>query len=221
MKRLNSQLKNSILLVFCLLGVFTNATHAWQSDNGDGTYTNPPLYADFPDPDIIRVGEDFYFATTTFVNTPGLTIMHSQDLVNWEYVSHVIDRLDGRPEYDLQGGTAYRSGVFAPSLRCHKGTFYVVVTPVGQHTRIYAAANARGPWSYHELDHKAFDPGFFIKHFVKDMGIALMEAKSMNLSLPGLSLAHQFYISAMAQGLENLGTQGIHRVLAAMNGVDS
>jgi beta-xylosidase len=44
---------------------------AWQSDNGDGTFTNPPLYADYPDPDIIRVGQDFYFATTTFVNSPG------------------------------------------------------------------------------------------------------------------------------------------------------
>jgi hypothetical protein len=50
---------------------------AWQSDNGNGTFTNPPLYADCPDPDLIRVGEDFYFATTMFVNSPGLTILHS------------------------------------------------------------------------------------------------------------------------------------------------
>lgn len=55
---------------------------AWQADNGDGTYTNPPLYADYPDPDVIRVGEDFYFATTTFANSPGLRILHSRDLVN-------------------------------------------------------------------------------------------------------------------------------------------
>ncbi len=162
MKRLNSQFKISISLVCFLLVIFANATHSRQSDNGDGTYTNPPLYADFPDPDIIRVGEDFYFATTTFVNTPGLTILHSQDLVNWEYVSHVIDRLDGRPEYDLQGGTAYRSGVFAPSLRYYQGTFYVVVTPVNQNTRIYHANDAHGPWQYHELDRGAFDPGLFI-----------------------------------------------------------
>ncbi|OYX95348.1 MAG: hypothetical protein B7Y78_05245, partial [Caulobacter sp. 35-67-4] len=56
----------------------------WRSDLGDGTYRNPPLNADYPDPDIIRVGEDFYFASTTFVNTPGLTILHSRDLVNWD-----------------------------------------------------------------------------------------------------------------------------------------
>ena len=162
MKRLNLQLKISILVLCCLFSFCVDAAYARQSDNGDGTYTNPPLYADFPDPDIIRVGEDFYFATTTFVNVPGLTILHSQDLVNWEYMSHVIDHLDGRPEYDLQGGTAYRSGVFAPSLRYYQGIFYVVVTPVGQNTRIYSADDARGPWSYHELSQQAFDPGLFI-----------------------------------------------------------
>ncbi len=151
----------SSLALFCLLIVFTSTLLARQSDNGNGTYTNPPLYADFPDPDIIRVGDDFYFATTTFVNTPGLTILHSQDLVNWKYLSHVIKRLDGRSEYDLQNGTAYRSGIFAPSLRYHNSTFYVAVTPVGQKTRIYTAKEARGPWSYTELDRSAFDPALF------------------------------------------------------------
>ena len=82
---------------------------------------------------------------------------------------------------------------------------------------------AASSWSINNLGRRIvqgnFDPGFFIKHFVKDMGIALAEAKRMNLSLPGLSLAHQFYISAMAVGLENLGTQGLYRVFAQMNGV--
>ncbi len=64
---------------------------------------------------------------------------------------------------------------------------------------------------------KKFDPGFFIKHFVKDMGIALAEARRMNLSLPGLALVHQFYTAAMALGYENLGTQGLYRVLAQIN----
>nr|MDO8110097.1 NAD(P)-dependent oxidoreductase [Candidatus Sigynarchaeota archaeon] len=65
-----------------------------------------------------------------------------------------------------------------------------------------------------------FNPGFFIKHFVKDMGIALQEAKRMNLSLPGLALANQFYISAIAIGLENLGTQGLYKVYERINGLD-
>jgi beta-xylosidase len=149
------------LLLFVLLASHagTNASEA----AADNCFTNPPLYADFPDPDIIRVGEDFYFATTTFANSPGLTILHSQDLVDWEIVSHVIPRLDGREQYDMTNGTAYRLGVFAPSLRYHNGTFYVVTTPVKQNTRVYYSKDIRGPWQFHELDRPAFDPGLFIE----------------------------------------------------------
>ena len=82
---------------------------------------------------------------------------------------------------------------------------------------------AAGCWSINNLGPRIvegnFDPGFFIKHFIKDMGIALKEAKKMNLSLPGLALAYQFYISATALGFENLGTQGLYKVLAKMNGI--
>ena len=65
----------------------------WRADQGDGTYRNPVLFADYPDPDIIRVGEDFYFVSTTFANSPGVTILHSKDLVNWRIVSHAVDPL--------------------------------------------------------------------------------------------------------------------------------
>jgi 3-hydroxyisobutyrate dehydrogenase len=82
---------------------------------------------------------------------------------------------------------------------------------------------AAASWSINNLGRrivaKDFDPGFFIKHFVKDMGIALAEARQMNLSLPGLALVHQFYISAVSLGLEDLGTQGIYKVFAGMNGL--
>lgn len=134
----------------------------WRSDAGDGTYRNPPLNADYPDPDIIRVGEDFYFASTTFVNAPGLTILHSKDLVNWDIAGHVMPRLTGNPKYDLADGGDYRHGVYAPSLRYHKGRFYIAVTPVGRPTRIYSATDVRGPWKMHELDREAFDPALFI-----------------------------------------------------------
>ncbi|EPR38654.1 6-phosphogluconate dehydrogenase NAD-binding protein [Desulfovibrio sp. X2] len=84
-------------------------------------------------------------------------------------------------------------------------------------------SGAAGSWSINNLGRRIakgdFNPGFFIKHFVKDMGIALAEAKAMNLSLPGLALAHQFYIAAQALGHEDLGTQGLYKVLAHMNGM--
>ena len=109
------------------------------------------------------MGKDFYFATTTFVNSPGLTVLRSQDLVNWEIASHVDSRLKGYAKYDLTNGTAYRQGVWAPSLRYYSGTFYAVVNPnPSQGARVYYSRDVRGPWHYHELDREAFDPGLFI-----------------------------------------------------------
>jgi 3-hydroxyisobutyrate dehydrogenase len=82
---------------------------------------------------------------------------------------------------------------------------------------------AASSWSINNLGRRIvagnYDPGFFIKHFVKDMGIALKEAERMNLSLPGLSLAKQFYIAAMAQGYEKLGTQGLYKICRELNGI--
>ncbi len=146
-----------------MLSAAAASAQVWRSDQGDGTFRNPVLFADYPDPDIIRVGSDYYFATTTFANTPGITILHSRDLVNWTLASHLVDRLEGKPEYDLQGGNAYRHGLYASSLRYHAGTYYLANTPVGQKTRIWYAKDVRGPWRYHELEREAFDPGLFIE----------------------------------------------------------
>ncbi|PZR32336.1 glycoside hydrolase 43 family protein [Caulobacter segnis] len=156
-------LGRAMLAAALALGVGAGLAQAqvWRSDAGDGTYRNPPLYADYPDPDIIRVGEDFYFASTTFVNAPGLTLLHSKDLVNWDIVGHVMPKLTGNPKYDLADGGDYRHGVYAPSLRYHRGRFYIAVTPVGRPTRIYSATDVRGPWTMHELDREAFDPALF------------------------------------------------------------
>ncbi len=84
---------------------------------------------------------------------------------------------------------------------------------------------AAASWSINNLGRRIakrdFKPGFFIKHFIKDMGIALEEAKRMKLSLPGLALANQFYLSAVSLGFENLGTQGLYKVFEKMNNVNS
>jgi 3-hydroxyisobutyrate dehydrogenase len=84
---------------------------------------------------------------------------------------------------------------------------------------------AAGSWSINNLGRRIaandFNPGFFIKHFIKDMGIALAEAQRMDLNLPGLAMVHQFYAAAEALGMENLGTQGLYRVLAHMNEVNT
>ena len=82
-------------------------------------------------------------------------------------------------------------------------------------------SGAAGSWSINNLGRRIarddYDPGFFIKHFVKDMGIALAEAKRMRISLPGLALVEQLYVAAMAQGLENMGTQALYTALKNIN----
>ena len=78
----------NILLI--LLSVISSTIYAqsWTADNGNGTFTNPLFYEEFSDPDIIRVGDDYYLAGTTMQSVPGLVILHSKDLVNWENVSY-------------------------------------------------------------------------------------------------------------------------------------
>jgi beta-xylosidase len=151
-------------VILCLLTVFAGVCFAWQADNGDGTFTNPVLYADYPDPDIIRVGESFYMVSTTFADSPGLVVLHSQDLVNWDIIAHAASVLDMNSDYNmLNGATAYRRGMWASSIRYSNGTFYIVVSPWGAPgARVYYAADPAGPWHYHQLDRGAHDPGFFI-----------------------------------------------------------
>lgn len=96
------------------------------ADNGDGTFTNPVIWGDYPDVDMIRVGEDYYMICSTFCLTPGIPISHSKDLVNWEIIGYAYDRLIGNNVYDMAGGkTRYNGGSWAPCIRYHKGKFYI------------------------------------------------------------------------------------------------
>jgi xylan 1,4-beta-xylosidase len=159
-----SKLMRGILRTYPLLFAWLLIpAEAKTADNGDGTYTNPPLYADYPDPDIIRVGDDFYMVSTTFANSPGLALLKSKDLVNWTTIGNVVDRLHGNARYDMKGGTLYRNGLFAPSLRHHKGKFYVAVQPnnTGQGLQIYQTDDPEGDWELNQLDESAFDPALF------------------------------------------------------------
>ncbi|MBQ8737059.1 MAG: family 43 glycosylhydrolase, partial [Bacteroidaceae bacterium] len=103
----------------------TSAT--WTADNGNGTFTNPLFYDEFSDPDIIRVGEDYYLAGTTMHAVPGLVILHSKDLVNWENVSYCFNRFDfDDPAFSLKDGKeVYGQGIWAPCIRHHNGKFYI------------------------------------------------------------------------------------------------
>jgi len=126
--------------------VSANVTGFW-GDQGDGTYRNPVLAVDFSDPDPIRVGDDFYMAASTFESAPGVTILHSRDLVNWEIIGGVFDHLgDFSEEFLSHKKGRYNLGVYAPSLRYHDGKFYVYVNLVSDGMCVATAENPAGPW---------------------------------------------------------------------------
>ena len=114
---------------------------------------NPMLWADVPDPDVIRVGDTFYLVSTTMHLMPGAPVMASKDLKNWETVGYIFDKLTDSPKYDLQEGTVYGRGQWATSLKYHDGKFWALLAPneagaMGD-TYIFTAPKAEGPWTIH------------------------------------------------------------------------
>jgi xylan 1,4-beta-xylosidase len=128
------------------------STRTWTADNGNGTFTNPLFYDEFSDPDLIRVGDWFYLTGTTMHTMPGLPVLRSKDLVNWEFLGYAMDKLDYGPAYRLEDGkNIYGRGIWAPSLRYRDGTFYIFSNVNGRATQIYSATDPRGPWTHREM----------------------------------------------------------------------
>lgn len=105
-----------------VLNIFSTAlAQPWQPDLGDGKYKNPIIYADYSDPDVIRVGDDFYMTASSFNCFPALPILHSKDLVNWKIINHAIDTFPDK-DFDIP---QHGNGIWAPSLRYHQGEFRI------------------------------------------------------------------------------------------------
>lgn len=116
----------AVVLAACMLPVPVQAAGSTSSDNGDGTFTNPVIYSDVPDLDVIRVEDNYYMVSTTMHLSPGMPIMKSKDLVNWEIVNYCYDILDDSDELSLRNGKeAYGDGTWAASIKYHDGKFYV------------------------------------------------------------------------------------------------
>nr|WP_320039798.1 glycoside hydrolase 43 family protein [uncultured Bacteroides sp.] len=113
------------------------------------TYINPIINADVPDLSVTRSGSDFYLISTTMHLMPGAPIMKSKDLVHWEIVNYVFDKLTDNSKYDLVDGTVYGRGQWASSIRYHKGKFYVLFSPNDDPFRayIYSTTNPAGKWT--------------------------------------------------------------------------
>ena len=147
-----------------LLGIAQPAgaqTTSWTADNGNGTFTNPLFYDEFSDPDILRVGDDYYLAGTTMHTVPGLVILHSKDLVNWENISYCFDRFDFDDDaFSLKNGKeVYGQGIWAPCIRYANGQFYVFSNVNGKGLQCYTAKDIHGPWVHHNMKGKIYDLG--------------------------------------------------------------
>lgn len=147
-------------LVFILFPISLIAQKT-SSDNGDGSYTNPLIPADFPDPDVIFVDGTYYMVSTTMFVFPGVTILQSKDLVNWEYCSNAVPRFDFSPCYNLDGCHRYSHGQWATSMRYHHGKFHLLFITLDEGGFLCTAEKAEGPWEIKKLPKGFYDPGMF------------------------------------------------------------
>ncbi len=119
------------------------ASNLWKADIGDGNYRNPILYADYSDPDAIRVGENYFMIASSFCNAPGLPLLHSKDLVNWKVVNYIISEIpEERYKVPIHG-----CGVWAPAIRYHKGTYFVCFPMPDEGIYMCTATDPFGTWS--------------------------------------------------------------------------
>ncbi len=116
----------------------------WMADLGDGRYQNPVLHADYSDPDAIRVGDTYYKTSSSFVNTPGLPLLTSKDLVNWELIGHALPNLVPAARFAT---VRHGEGVWAPCLRYHDGKFWIFYPDPDLGIFVMTAQRFEGPWS--------------------------------------------------------------------------
>ena len=157
---MNYQLRMKYLsFIFSLFFSPMVAQTSWTADNGNGTYTNPLFYDEFSDPDILRVGDDYYLAGTTMHTVPGLVILHSKDLVNWENISYCFDRFDFPDDaFSLKNHKEiYGQGIWAPAIRYANGQFYVFSNVNGKGLQCYTSKDIRGPWKHHNMKGRIYD----------------------------------------------------------------
>jgi beta-xylosidase len=115
----------------------------WVADNGDGTFKNPVLYADYSDPDVIRVGGEFYMTASSFGCVPGLPILHSRDLVNWQIIGHAVQHFEDK-RFDVP---QHGNGIWAPAIRYHDGWFWILVGDPDAGILMTKAKDPAGPWT--------------------------------------------------------------------------
>ena len=134
--------------------------NVYISDQANGKYKNPVIYADFPDPDVIRVDDTYYMVSTTMHHFPGATIVKSKDLINWEYCAQPLAELAATSNYNLENGQdAYGKGMWACSMKYHDGKFYLLINGNDAGGWLLTATDPEGKWEKKKLSRIYYDPG--------------------------------------------------------------
>ena len=133
-----------VLVALVNLSIAQPVSKVWVSDQGNGTYKNPVINADYSDPDAIRVGDDYYLISSSFNHVPGLPILHSKDLVNWTLIGHALKT---QPPFENFSKVQHGNGVWAPSIRYYKGEFYIYYPDPDFGIYQTKAKNILGPWT--------------------------------------------------------------------------
>lgn len=140
-------MKRILLCVTALIAGITGAMAQWVADMGDGTYRNPIIHADYSDPDVIRTGDDYWMVASSFTCFPGIPVLHSRDLVNWEIVNYVYDRLP----LDKYDRPVHGEGSWAPAIRYHDGMYYIYFCTPYDGLFVARATDPRGQWELTQM----------------------------------------------------------------------
>ncbi len=150
MKKIITSLIIALVLNIATVSIFAQTndkqTGKW-GDQGDGTFRNPILPSDYSDPDVIRVKDDYYMISSTFQLSPGMVILHSKDLVNWETISYATPNISTLGEsMNYSKMNEYNKGIYAGSIRYHNDSFHICYTTLNHGIFISKSKLISGPW---------------------------------------------------------------------------
>ena len=214
-------MKRFVLLSIILFYFFSNIQ---AQKNIVESYKNPIIPGFHPDPSACRVGDDYYLVTSSFEYFPGIPIFHSKDLINWEQIGHCLTR---KSQLDLSK-TGIWSGVWAPTIRFHKGKFYMITTNVTNGGNFYVTATKpEGPWSDPIwVDNEKFDPSllfdddgkvYYTRRGVKGIVQAEINIETGKLLTP-LKIISDGFLSPDTEGPHLYKINGWYYLLTAEGG---
>ena len=179
------------------------------SDQNNGRFRNPVIFADFPDPDVVRVGDTFYMISTTMHHFPGATILKSKDLVNWSYCAQPLAQLATTDRYNLLNDqNAYAAGMWACSMAYHDGKFYILINGNDAGGWLLTATDPEDKWESRKLSRIYYDPGMLfdngrvyvacgignIQMCELDEDFNFIQEKNVLADKPGLEGSHLYHI---------------------------